>query len=195
MASFVANNAQEPLDPQHFIKNLDTGEAVHVSEAEALASYLQGLTTWANTGAGQEVTVACVDAELRADGGFSGRSNASRMYTRYEIEVRLRRGYVGETAIMSNWTIYRRYNDFVVLHAAMMGKYAQLKSLTLPPKRWFASRFSKEVVERRRTALTAYLNACASVIDPRACPLLAPFLRVARRNRELPRRGGGIPSQ
>lgn len=91
----------------------------------------------------------------------------SKKYTAFVIHV-----YVNGD---DSWTVYRRYREFAVLNKVwddvflhvllrrddvvqeLMQRYASLKMIKFPPKKWFSSR-SNTTVEQRRVNFEEYLN-------------------------------------
>ena len=158
------------------VKNLDSGESFHVvQDASAVDAYVKDLSTFAKEGAAREIRVAIATSEKNTS--FDGKS-----YTSYCLEISLQRGYVGETALIKKWEVWRRYRDFVALDTELRSNpshAAMLKMVSLPSKSIFGS-LSAAVVRQRMLALNAYINAVASILDGkiRGIEALCGFLSV-----------------
>ncbi|KAF0719309.1 Aste57867_1122 [Aphanomyces stellatus] len=58
----------------------------------------------------------------------------------------------------STWNLSKRYSEFRALHKMLCQRYATVRSLHFPPKRLFSS-LSLRVIEQRRVAFEAYMQA------------------------------------
>ncbi|XP_066995024.1 sorting nexin-16 isoform X2 [Anabrus simplex] len=56
------------------------------------------------------------------------------------------------------WFVFRRYTDFVRLHARLKGDFPSIK-LSLPKKRWFGDNFDPDFLEERIQGLQCFINA------------------------------------
>ncbi|CAB0037038.1 unnamed protein product [Trichogramma brassicae] len=88
-------------------------------------------------------------------------------FTVYKLKVEFKNG--------NCWFVFRRYTDFVRLHAQLKRLKAPISHLSLPRKKWIGDNFAPSFLEDRITGLQSFVNGLLNSSDLVILPCVREF--------------------